>query len=78
MTNCILDMPSYTYAVKAQRLLRARGYPCTIKRREKSSGSSCGFSLAISRDCSKAAEVLDMYGIPYSIKNGGVTEDDKL
>ncbi|MBO4493333.1 MAG: DUF3343 domain-containing protein [Ruminococcus sp.] len=78
MTNCILDIPSYTYAVKAQRLLRSRGYPCTIKRREKSSDSSCGFSLAVNRNCSRTTEVLDMYGIPYSIRNGGVTEDDKL
>ena len=78
LTKCILDMPSYTYAVKAQRLLRARGCPCTIKRREKSSGYGCGFSVIADESCQSAADVLDMYDIPYSLRNGGGKEDDKL
>lgn len=71
-------MPSYTYAVKAQRLLRARGYPCTVKRRNKSSERGCGFSLVINSECSAAREVLDIYDIPYSIRNGGDKGNDKL
>ncbi len=78
LTNCMIDMPSYTYALKAQRLLRARGYPCTVKRRDRSSDRGCGFSLLIQRDCSAALEALDTYDIPYSIRNGGETGDDKL
>lgn len=78
LMNCIIDMPSYTYAIKGQRLLRARGYPCTVKRRGKDSSSGCGFSVVMRGDCENAAKVLDMYDIPYSIRNGGDTGDYKL
>lgn len=74
--NCIIDMPSYTYAIKGQRLLRARGYPCSVKRHGKNSG--CGFSVVMYGGCDNAAKVLDMYDIPYSIRNGGDEGDDKL
>ena len=76
MNICILDMPSYTYAVKAQRLLRARGYPSRIKRRERTAKQGCGFSLRINGACTNALRVLDSYDIPYSI--GGGDDNDKL
>lgn len=76
MNICILDMPSYTYAVKAQRLLRARGYPSRIKRRERTPERGCGFSLRINGACDNALRVLDSYDIPYSI--GGGDDNDKL
>lgn len=78
LMNCIIDMPSYTYAIKGQRLLRARGFPCTVKRRGKDSRSGCGFSVVLHVNCESAAKVLDMYDIPYSISNGGDEGDDKL
>ena len=78
MTTCITDMPSYTSAVKGQRLLRSRGYPCIIKRREKDPERGCGFSLNIGADCQGALKVLDMYGIPYSVRNDGDEGYDKL
>ena len=78
LMNCIIDMPSYTYAIKGQRLLRARGYPCSVKRRGKDSSSGCGFSVVMRGDCESAAKVLDRYDIPYSTRNGGDAGDDKL
>ncbi|MBQ6168490.1 MULTISPECIES: putative Se/S carrier-like protein [Ruminococcus] len=74
---CILDMPSYTYAVKAQRLLRARGYPCRIRRREKTSSEGCGFSVLINGSCEGAERLLTGYAVPYSVRGGGA-DDDKL
>ena len=76
--NCTIDMPSYTYAIPGQRLLRARGFPCTVKRRGKDSRSGCGFSVVLRGNCESAAKLLDMYDIPYSISNGGDEGDDKL
>lgn len=78
LTICILDMPSYTYAVKAQRLLNSRGYQCRISRREKSSDESCGYSLRISGDCRRASEILDKYSIPHTPNSSGGANNDKL
>lgn len=71
MNDCIAAMPSYTFALKAQKLLRARGYPCEIKRSEPGSRGGCGYSLKISGDCRAAAEVLKRYSIPFSGMGGG-------
>ena len=75
---CVFDMPSYTYAVKGQRLLRARGYPCSVRRRSGGPEKGCGFSLNIAGSCSKAAEILDLYGLPYVKAEGGGADNDKL
>ena len=77
LKTCILDMPSYTYAVKAQRLLRARGFPCRIRRREKTSAEGCGFSVHVSGSCRSAKAVLSGYAVPYTVRGGGA-DDDKL
>ncbi len=70
MTACIIGMPSYTYAVKAEKLLRARGYPCRVQRSDGSS-EGCGYELHV-RDCEKARSLLDSYRIPYrKIRYGG-------
>lgn len=66
MTICIVDMPSYTYAVKGEKLLKARGYPCEIKRRENTDGKGCGFSLVIRGGCNSALELLSRYSVPFS------------
>ena len=71
-------MPSYTYAVKAQRLLHTRGYPCRIKRREKSPERSCGYSVIVLKNCREAAATLDKYAVPYSLRGGGGEDDDEL
>ncbi|WP_081373547.1 DUF3343 domain-containing protein [Ruminococcus flavefaciens] len=75
MTNSILDMPSYTYAVKAQRLLRSRGYPCRIKRREKSAERGCGYSVHLTGGSEIAVRLLESHGIPYVISGGGEVND---
>ena len=73
LTICIVDMPSYTYAVKGEKLLKARGYSCEIKRTERSSEKGCGFSLVIRGRCTEALELLSRYSIPFSDvrKKGG-------
>lgn len=68
--KCSLEMPSYTYAVKAEKLLKARGYPCEIKRTEQPEGRSCGFSLIIRSHCREAAAVLRRYSVPFSAVSG--------
>lgn len=56
----ILEMPSYTYAVKAEGLLRSRGIPVEMLRREE----GCGYNLRIYSD--SAADILDDMGIPFT------------
>ncbi|MDE5764350.1 MAG: DUF3343 domain-containing protein [Ruminococcus sp.] len=70
MIKYIAEMPSYTYAQKAVKVLNARGYSCEMIRREE----GCGYNIRIySRDKS-VFEILEKYRIPYSLKgNGGVT-----
>ena len=65
---CVFEMPSYTYAVKGEKLLRSRGYTCKIKRKDNSSAGGCGFSLYVSERCRSAAEILDNYSIPYTFR----------
>ncbi len=59
----ILEMPSYTYAVKAEGLLRSRGIPVEMIRREE----GCGYDLRIYSD--SAANILTDKGIPYTRRN---------
>lgn len=66
---CTVDMPSYTYAVKGERLLRTRGYPAEIRRNSGENG--CGFSLVIRGDCRGALKLLAAYSVPYSLPGGG-------
>ena len=73
MTECSAAMPSYTYAMKAEKLLKSRGFSCEVRRSEKNSPAGCGYSLFISRNCSEAVKILDSYSVPYTaIENGGV------
>ena len=66
MKGCAAEMPSYTYAVKGERLLKARGYKCEVQREEAPSEKGCGYSLKIYGDCSRAKKILDSYVIPYT------------
>ncbi len=74
MKVCSVAMPSYTYAMKAEKLLSARGFICSVKRRTgNESLSGCGYSLIISGSCSDALYILDRYSIPYTLDaEGGV------
>jgi hypothetical protein len=78
LTNCIFDMPSYTYAVKGQRLLRQRGFFSVIRRRGRDTENGCGYSLHVGDLCGRAAEILDSYSVPYTIRRDGAAHDDKL
>lgn len=78
MKTSILDMESYTYAVKAQRLLSSHGIACRVKRREKNAERGCGYSLHIFGSFPIAAKLLDNQLIPYSLVSGGGEADDKL
>lgn len=65
------DMPSYTYAMKGQKLLRSRGFPCDVKKRD----TACGYSLHIYGDAAAAIEILDRYSIPYTLSETEVQYD---
>ncbi|MBR1824120.1 MAG: DUF3343 domain-containing protein [Ruminococcus sp.] len=69
MTVCIAEMPSYTYAVKAERLLRSRGYRCKVVRKDKNSSGGCGFLLHIYGYCLEAAEILERNAVPFKYIN---------
>ena len=66
MAACYAAMPSFTYAMKAEKLLRSRRIPCEIKRNDSSSEAGCGYSLLISGSCDSALGILKKYSIPYS------------
>lgn len=66
MTVCNVEMPSYTYAVKAEKLLLARGYPCEIKRIDRPGSSTCGFMLSIRGHCREAIGILKNYSVPFT------------
>ncbi|MBP3250380.1 MAG: DUF3343 domain-containing protein [Ruminococcus sp.] len=69
MTYVIAAMPSYTYAVKAKRLLTAGGYPCEIQR-SGSSSEGCGWELRIGGDSRRALDLLKSRRIPFSLSGG--------
>ena len=70
MRNCIISMPSYAYAIKAQRLLASRGIECMLRRNEHSSVEGCGYSLDVNGNCSEIKEILADYSIPFkSLRN---------
>jgi len=61
-------MPSYTYAVKADKLLKSRGYNSRIERNKK----KCGFSLKTDGDYQEITGIFEKYSIPYeNISCGG-------
>lgn len=62
MIEYIAEMPSYTYAVKAEKLLKARGIRCEIKRREE----GCGYNLHVYNKTALA--ILNKSGISYKLK----------
>ena len=72
MTECSVAMPSYTYAMKAEKLLKAAGISCSVRRRDNASAAGCGYSLIISGECSQAVAVLRKYSIPFTgVSDGG-------
>ncbi len=62
----ILQMPSYTYAQKAVKLLVSFGYKCELKRRQ----GECGYDLHTERNPS-IPKLLNKYNIPYTLKEVG-------
>ncbi|MDE7365225.1 MAG: DUF3343 domain-containing protein [Ruminococcus sp.] len=62
MTEYTAEMPSYTYAMKAEKLLKARGIRCEIKRREE----GCGYNICLYNKTS--FEILRKNGIPFKLK----------
>lgn len=66
-----MEMPSYTFAVKGEKLLKARGISCELKRNVNASPSSCGYSLYIRSDSKRAAEILKKNAVPFTFKEKG-------
>lgn len=67
MNKCILEMPSYTYAKKAEKLLRSKGVPSDVKRRS----TGCGYVLHVHADCRYATTLLEKNGIPFILRERG-------
>ena len=65
MKKYLAEMPSYTYAVKAQRLLGSSGIASEIVRRE----SGCGFDLLFYS--SAVLAILDKNAVPYRLTDNG-------
>lgn len=63
--ECIMELPSVTYAQKAKIYLRENGISSEVIR----SKGSCGYSIAANAECSRVKAVLDMKNIPYKEKN---------
>ena len=68
---CTVEMPSYTYALKSEKLLITRGYECKVARKEKTSSGSCGYLLKTSGSCSEITGILENYAVPYRIISDG-------
>lgn len=66
-----MSMPSYTYVIKGEKLLKARGYLCEIRRNEFTSKDGCGYSLYVFDKCQSASEILDKYSVPYAMREYG-------
>lgn len=66
MIEYIAEMPSYTYAVKAEKALKARGIRCEIKRRDE----GCGYDLYVYNRTALA--ILNKGNIPYKLKESEV------
>lgn len=71
MTVIIMEMPSYTFALKGEKLLKARGISCELKRNINASPSGCSYSLYIRNDGKKAASILQANAVPFTIKDKG-------
>jgi hypothetical protein len=71
MTICNAAMPSYTMAIKASRLLKAKGFSCEIKRIENITADGCGFKIAALGECSEIRRILDNDSIPYKNLGSG-------
>ena len=76
MMLCNADMPSYTFAMKAQKLLGARGYFCEIKRLPSTSDSGCGYYISVSGDCSQIENILKKYSVPFENLRKELTEHE--
>lgn len=74
MNDRTLAFPSYTYAVKAARLLRSHGIACEMRRTEDVSRSGCGWELLLRTDLSRATALLRHSRIPFS---GAPSPDDR-
>lgn len=61
----LIGMTSITYAVKAQKLLKAKGVQVKIVPTPKNMGSGCGYSLETSGDAEAVLRILSENGIKY-------------
>ena len=69
-----LLMSSYTYAVKAEKLLKTKGIACDIERNEDTAHEGCGYSVRFDAKTVSAEEILKSGGIPFRrLPEKGVT-----
>lgn len=63
--ECIMELPSVTYAQKAKIYLAKNNISSEVIR----SKGSCGYSISANAECRKVKEILDIKNIPYKEKN---------
>lgn len=68
MANCLITLRSYTYSMKAKRLLDEKGIAAqTVKLDGDYVGRGCTHGIRIDcRHAGSAGRLLSEYGIPYS------------
>lgn len=61
----IIEMPSITYAMKAQKLLRSKGYLCNVRRISGNSSRGCSFSISVNEKEDIVRKILESNGIMF-------------
>lgn len=59
----IIEMPSITYAIKAQKFLRSKGYICNVRRISGNSSRGCSFSISVNEKENVVRDMLESNGI---------------
>lgn len=60
-----IAMTSMTFAMKAQSLLKSKGYFCEIQRTPKALASGCGYSIRVMGNTEEILSLLKQNRIPW-------------
>lgn len=61
----LIAMTSITFAMKAQSLLKSKGYFCEIQRTPKAFASGCGYSIRVMGNTEEILSLLKRGRIPW-------------
>lgn len=74
MQTYLIAVESVTYAMKAQSILRSKGYYCEVQRTPKNLSTGCGYSIRVKGNYTEIETELNRSGIKIkdSMEAGGV------